>query len=398
MLALVRCLVIAFAGTFIFGTAELSAQDTPSLLNVSTRGSVGSGQDQMIAGFIISGTGPRRVAIRVLGPSLATYGLTGLLADPVLTLNSGPTAVATNDDWQSDTTGAATLRAESLAPTVAQESAIVTTLNPGPYTALVSGKAGATGLALVEVYDLDTRDSTGVATSRTVNLSTRAKVGTGSNVMILGFIIGGTTPRDILVTAIAGSLAEYGITDALTDSQLEIHDASGKIIATNDDWIDSPDFNTIASTGASPRDPLEAAVWLHLQPGAYTAIVSGTNGAQGVALPEIDDIRTLQSTLFAPAAVSGQTAKLIITAGTTATTLSISFTSPTAATVNSGASGTYTYTTTDNYRGNVNITASGYTIKGTVQYYRPNIAVFSGTLATPTAASQTVGGVLAVGQ
>ncbi len=393
------CRLVLFAAIAFNAALSLApAQDTPSLINFSTRGAVGTGGDVMIAGFIISGTGPRRIAVRALGPSLTNFGLTGVLADPVLNVYSGQTVVATNDDWQTDATSSATLKAESLAPTVAQESALVVTLNPGPYTAIITGKNNTTGLSLAEVYDLDARDSTGVTTSRTVNLSTRGRVGTGANVMIMGFIIGGTTPRDILISAVAGSLAEYGITDALTDSQLEVHDSTGNVIATNDDWIDSPDFDTIASTGASPRDPLEAAVWLHLQPGAYTAIVSGVNNAEGVALPEVNDVRSLQPSRFAPTSLATQTAKLVISGGSTPVTLSLAFADASTATVNSGANGTYTYTNSDNYRSMLNVSASGYTLSGTLQFYRQNIAVFSGTMTAPGASSQTVGGIFDVGQ
>jgi len=257
----------------------------------------------------------------------------------------------------------------------------------------VKGKNNATGVALVEVFDLDTRDSNGVTSSRTINLSTRGRVGTGDNVMILGFIISGSASRDILVTGIAGSLSEFGIQEPLTDSKIEIYSGQQKI-AENDDWINSPDFESIARTGAAPRNAAEAAVFVHLAPGAYTAVISGPNGEQGVALPEVDDIRGLRDIAFAPANLVDRTASIIVSTGGAAESHNISFIGAGSATVDTGTAGTYTFTRTTNFNGNISITASGYTFTGTLQFYRENQAVFEGSLTKPGAAKQDAQGFL----
>lgn len=380
-------LCLGLLGTSVF------AQEEPALINVATRGAVGTGENVLIAGFIIQGTTPRRVAVRVLGPSLTQFGVNGVLANPTLELNSGNTVIGQNDDWQSDAATAQTLRNINLAPGAAAESAVLMTLNPGPYTAVVRGKNDTTGVVLLTVDDLDARDNNGLNSSRTINLSTRGRVGTGDSVMIMGFIIGGSAPRDILVTAIAGSLAEYGLNDVLTDSKIEIFSGNTKI-AESDDWIDSPDFETIAKTGASPRDPLEAAVWLHLAPGNYTAVVTGANGEQGIALPEVDDVRQLKDITFAPANLIDRTGTLAISTGSTPDSLNLAFIGSGSATVNTGTAGTYTYTPTSGFLSNVSVTASGYTVTGTLQFYRDKVAVFSGSLTKPGATKQDAGGVL----
>lgn len=387
-LALLSALAAAVFGTSVFG------QEDPALLNVSTRGQVGTGDNVMIAGFIIAGTAPRRVAIRVTGPSLAKYGLTGLLANPTFELHgSASKLLATNDDWQSDAVSAQTLRDIGLPPERAEEAALVSTLAPGDYTVVITGKGNTSGLALVEVFDLETRDNSGVTSSRTINLSTRGRVGTGGDVMIMGFIISGTASRDILVKGVAGSLSEFGVQGELSDSKIEVH-AGDKTIAENDDWINSSDFEAIARTGAAPLNPAEGAVLLHLAPGSYTAIVSGPNGEQGVALPEVDDIRGLRDIAFAPANLVDRTASIVVSTGGPAESHTLSFIGAGSATVDTGTAGTYTFTRTSNFYGNLSITAGGYTFTGTVQFYRENQAVFEGSLTKPGAAKQDAQGFL----
>ncbi|PTY08431.1 hypothetical protein DB347_02285 [Opitutaceae bacterium EW11] len=369
----------------------MRAQIEPILGNVSTRGSVGTDADALIGGFIISGTAPRKILIRVQGPSIgvAPYNVAEVLDDPTCTLYSGDTAIATNDDWQTDATEANAVRAYQLQPNSARECALVRTLDPGSYTVIVRGKNNITGIALLEIFDVDSKSPASL--SRTFNLSTRGRVGTGDKVMILGFIIQGTQPRNVLITTIGGSLGEFNVPNTLNDPKLEIH-SGDQIIATCDDWMSSPDFDTIARTGFSPRDPLEPAVYLQLQPGSYTAVVSGVDGAQGVALPEVYDVRSLVDVRFAPTSISDRTAKLVISTGTTAETLDLSFVGATTATVATGANGTYTYTNSDAFRSKITITASGYTLNGTLLFYRNQIAVFDGTLQKPGGSSQAAGG------
>lgn len=373
--------------------SELYGQNPPALINVSTRGTAGSGDNVMIAGFIVQGSGPRTVAIRAIGPSLVNYGIQGTLTDPTLTLNANGTDLATNDDWKLDGPSAAALTAAKLAPSSDREAALVRTLNPGPYTVIVGGKGSSTGVALVEVYDLDGADNT-AATSLISNLSTRGRVGSGDNVMIIGFIIGGSTKRDILVTAVSGSLGEYAVSGALVDPKIQIFTASGQKIAESDDWINSLDFDTIARTGASPHDPLESAAWLRLDPGAYTAVVSGVNGIEGVALPEIYDIRGLRDIRFSPTTLSARTGKLAISTGASPEAFDFTFSTNGSATVNAGVSGTFSYTAADDFRATISVDASGYTLSGKLQFYRDKIAVFDGTLKKPGSNAQTAGGIL----
>lgn len=382
-----------FALLGVLGFGELCAQETPALVNVSTRGVAGTDDNVMIAGFIVEGTAPRKIAIRALGPSLVNYGLQGVLADPLLTLNANGVDVASNDDWQTDATSAAALRAANLAPTSDREPGIVRTLAPGAYTAIVGGKGVGTGVTLVEVNDLDAKTGT-FSTSRVINLSTRGRVGVGENVMIMGFIIGGSTARDVLITALAGSLGEFSVSGPLADPKIEIFAAGGQKLGESDDWIDSPSFDTIARTGASPREPLESAMWMHLSPGAYTAVVSGVKGTQGVVLPAVNEVRALRDIRFAPSDLAGRTAKLTTSGGTAPETFDLAFSSPTAVTINGGAAGTCTYSTTSDFRANVTIIASGYTFSGKLQFYRDRAAVFDGTLQKPGGTAQPSGGVM----
>jgi hypothetical protein len=229
----------------------------------------------MIGGFIISGTDSKKVLIRGLGPSLP---LTGALSDPVLNLDdSDGKLMATNDDWISDQFN---VLASAIAPTSEREAAIVATLTPGSYTAVVSDATGQPGLGLVEIYDLDP-DHAVIA-----NLSTRGKVETDDNVMIGGFIIGGAAGTNVLVRAIGPSLVAEGIAGALPDPVLEIHDQYGDIVSMNDNWR-STQQNEIIATGIPPTDDAESAIVMSLYSGPYTAIVRGQNGSTGIALVEV---------------------------------------------------------------------------------------------------------------
>lgn len=384
MLSSVAALALAGNGYSQSGTA---------LANVSTRGMAGAGENVMIAGFIIEGTVPRTVAIRVLGPSLSAYGVNGVLANPNLTLNSAGVDLATNDDWQTDATSAAALRAANLAPASPLEPALVRTLPPGGYTVLARGSGVTTGVVLMEAYDLDAASS-GQNGSRLINLSTRGRVGSGDSVMIMGFIIGGSVARDVLVTTIAGSLGEYGVTGVLNDPKMQIFSGQTEI-AVSDDWIESPDFETIARTGFCPRNPLESAVWLHLNPGAYTAVVSGVNGLQGISLPEIYDVRQLNDVRFSPFGIGDSRAKLSFSSGAPGQILDLSFVGEGVATVNAGANGTYAYSASDDFRATLTVDASGYTLTGTLLFYRDGYGVFSGTVRLPGGTTQNVGGILA---
>ncbi|MDQ3546680.1 MAG: aryl-sulfate sulfotransferase, partial [Verrucomicrobiota bacterium] len=255
-------------------------------LNISTRGNVGPGDDALIGGFIVSGSDSKKVALRLLGPSLNISYLTKNLADPVITLHDSTGAViATNDNWQDDA-GAAELTANGLAPNDPSEAATIQTLAPGAYTVVGTGKGADVGIALVEVYDLSPE-----ADAKLANISTRGNVGTGDNVLIPGFILGDVEKTTVIVRAIGPSLSGSGVANPLADPTLTVYDSNGAALASNNDWQDAVYANDISSLGLAPTDPLESAIILHLPAGAYTAIVSGANGETGLGLVEVYDLQ-----------------------------------------------------------------------------------------------------------
>jgi hypothetical protein len=250
-----------------------------ALANLATRVQVGAADNVAIAGFIVTGNSSKQVVVRGLGPSLASAGVQGPLSDPLLELyDSSGNLFASNNDWQQSQAQA--LRDVNLAPPNDLESALLLTLAPGAYTAIVRGNGNVSGIGLVEVYDLQPS-----ATSKLANLSTRGLVGSGQNVMIGGTIVTGPDNARVVFRAIGPSLAGVGIANALPDPQLDLFDGSGTKIFSNNNWKDSQQA-AIANSGLSPNNDLESAILLDLPPGNYTAIVSGVNGATGVALVE----------------------------------------------------------------------------------------------------------------
>src|SRR3954470_4117885 len=234
------------------------------LLNISTRAKVLTGEHVLIAGFIITGTEPKRVIIRGIGPSLT--GVAGTLSDPTLELHQGSTTMAVNDNWKIASNGLsqqAEVEATTVPPTNEAESAIVTTLNPGSYTAILSGKNNGTGVGVVEVYDLAPG-----AKSQLGNICTRGQVDTNDNVLIGGLIVGGGAPDGnarVLVRALGPSLAAFGVQDAIPDPVLELHDGNGGTIATNDNWQTNDQTHQsqqseVQATGLAPSNPLEPAI------------------------------------------------------------------------------------------------------------------------------------------
>ena len=238
----------------------------------------------MIGGFIITGNIPKRVIIRGLGPSLASSGLTDLINDPTLQLFGASGQIAFNDNWKD--LQEAEIAATTIPPTDDREPAIIATLSPDSYTAIVSGKDGATGVGLLEVYDLNAS-----AGSRLANISTRGSVQTLDNVMIGGFILGGGEDgAQVLIRAIGPSLTQFGVTGALADPTLELHNANGDLAGSNDDWK-SLQQAEIEATGLAPQDDAESALLVELAPGSYTAIVAGRDGSVGVGLVEVYDLQ-----------------------------------------------------------------------------------------------------------
>ncbi|HEY1769644.1 MAG TPA: aryl-sulfate sulfotransferase [Chthoniobacterales bacterium] len=258
----------------------------PQALNFSTRGDVSNGDNSLIGGFIVTGTGNKQVALRVLGPSLSSKGVTNALANPVLTLyNSSKQVVATNDDWQSSVATAATLTANGLAPTSPLEAATVQTLAPGAYTVVATSKDGSSGVGLVEIYDLAP-----AVGSLLGNISTRGYVGTGEDVLISGFIVGDTANATTIVRALGPSLSSTGVSSPLANPLLTIYDDNGTAIAENDDWQTGVYHEDVIKNNLAPKDAVESALVFHPAAGNYTAIVTGAGGGTGVALVEVFDL------------------------------------------------------------------------------------------------------------
>ena len=256
----------------------------PLLKNISTRVAVGTGDDALIGGFIVGGDAPRDILVRAIGPSLSSQNIPGVLADPTLQLYRGSELIAQNDEWVNGFPRES-IKWTGVAPTRDLESALRQRLEPGSYTAVVRGHDGGTGVALVEAYDLETQGGTEL-----LNISTRGRVQSGEEVMIGGFILGGATPNRILLRALGPSLSGAGVSAALDNPALEVFDSQGTAIAANDNWR-SDNESAIEATGAPPSDDREAATLLELQPGAYTAVVRGTNNSSGVGLVEVYMLR-----------------------------------------------------------------------------------------------------------
>ncbi|MEY2489063.1 MAG: hypothetical protein QOC70_1005 [Verrucomicrobiota bacterium] len=256
-------------------------------VNLSTRMRVQTGENVGIGGFIITGTAPKHVLLRAIGPSLAQSGVPNVLADPVLELHGPGTFVTiTNDNWMDDPVQKAAILATGIAPTNNLESAIDATLNPGAYTAIVRGKNNTSGVALVEAYDLSQ-----AVLAKLANISTRAFVGTGDNIVIAGFTLGGHNGDDeIVVRGLGPSLAAFGVANVLADPTLELRDGNGALLMANNNWQDNPaQMAALIGAGLAPTNPLESAIAATLPPGLYTALLAGLNNGAGVGVVEVYD-------------------------------------------------------------------------------------------------------------
>jgi len=292
--------------------AKLTVTTDSRLVNIATRGMVGTEDDEvLISGFVTRGTGNKTVLLRGVGPTLggAPYNVQGVLANPMLTLFSGSTSVATNDNWGGTSALAAAFTkvgAFPLASPNSADAAMLRTIPSSGYTAHVTGPANARGIALIEVYDTDDASPP----VELANISTRAMVGAVEDgALIAGFVIAGTTSNTVLVRGVSQSLGTlYGMRRALGTSQVAVFDAAGKEIAANAVWTkpgrgnpnDTDDDDKIfdidaagSRTGAFqlPRGSSDTALVLTLRPGAYTAQVTGRNNSSGVALVEIYEVR-----------------------------------------------------------------------------------------------------------
>ncbi len=285
----------SLAGTFTGASSSGASFSDGVLRNVSTRGLVGTGERVLVAGFVVAGDQPKRLLLRAVGPSLASLGVTGVLANPNLQLYRGQSVINQNDDWGNNAeaqAAAAQVGAFPL-PAGSLDSALVVTLNPGIYTAVVSGVSAGTGVALVEVFDLDVPEP--FTAQKVLNLSTRGDVGAGGRALVVGFVVNGTSAKKVLVRAAGPVLGALGVSGALTDPFLRIFQGS-TVIRENDNWESGNNLALLregsAKTGAFalPAGSKDAALLLTLPPGSYTAQVSGVGGTTGISLVEVYEV------------------------------------------------------------------------------------------------------------
>jgi spore coat protein A len=254
-------------------------------INLSTRMQVQTGDNVGIGGFIVTGTAPKHVLLRAIGPSITS--VPGVLADPVLELHRpGGLETITNDNWRDDAAQEAAIIASGIAPANNLEPAIDVTLNPGAYTAVVRGRNNTSGVALIEVYDLSQ-----AVLAKLANISTRAFVGTGNDVVIAGFILGNNNGNArIVLRGIGPSLNAFGVPDALADPALELRDNNGALLLGNNDWQDNATYAAeMIAAGLAPTNSFESGLAATLPPGPYTALLSGANNGTGVGVVEVYD-------------------------------------------------------------------------------------------------------------
>lgn len=254
-------------------------------INLSTRMQVQTGDNVGIGGFIVTGTAPKHVLLRAIGPSITS--VPGVLADPVLELHRpGGLPTITNDNWRDDPAQEAAIIVTGIAPANNLESAIDVTLNPGAYTAVVRGKNNTSGIALIEVYDLSQ-----AVLAKLANLSTRAFVGTGNDVVIAGFILGNNNGNArIVVRGIGPSLNAFGVANALANPALELRDQNGALLMGNNDWQDNATYAAeMIAAGLAPTNSFESGIAATLPPGPYTALLAGSNNGTGVGVVEVYD-------------------------------------------------------------------------------------------------------------
>jgi hypothetical protein len=254
--------------------------------NISTRLRVQGGDNVLIGGMIATGTANKKVIIRAVGPTLSDFGVPGALADPTLDLYQGNTLLLSNDDWR-NSTQQAEIAASGFAPNKDAEAAIIWTLTPGQnYTAIVRGKDGQSGVAVVEAFDLD-----GAAASKLSNISTRGFVDLDDNAMIAGLIVSPSNAPSlkVLVRALGPTLGDFGVQGILANPTLDLVNSSGTVIRSNDNWKDSQ-RTEIEAAQLAPNHDEESALVETLPPGAYTAVVRGTGRTTGVGLVEVYNI------------------------------------------------------------------------------------------------------------
>jgi hypothetical protein len=296
------CVATNSAGPTTSNAATVSIDNTTNigrLVNISCRSTVGTGANILIAGFVVGGsgtTGTESLLIRGSGPALAAFGVSGTLPDPQLQLYSGTTVLGSNDGWAGSgaiSSAAAAVGAFAWSDTTSHDAALLEALDGGPYTVQIAGESGDTGVALAEVYDATPAGSYTPTTPRIVNISARVQVGTGGNILIAGFAIGGSTARTVLIRASGPALAAFGVSGTLPDPELQLYSGTN-VLDSNEGWGGDPEIASAAtSVGAfawSSSTSNDSAILVTLPPGPYTAQVSGASGDTGIALVEVYEV------------------------------------------------------------------------------------------------------------
>jgi hypothetical protein len=244
----------------------------------------------LIEGFIVQGAqgSTKKIIVRAIGPSLIPFGITDALRDPTLEIHDSTGAtVATNNDWKKTQIGglisgdqSAEIVSSKLAPSDDLESAIIADLAPGSYTAVVAGADNSVGTGVVDAYDLS-----GASPAKLANIATRGLIQPGDKLMIAGFIVA-NAPVKAVVIAVGPSLLQFGISNALPDTTLEVRNQDGSFVMQNDNWK-SDQQQELENAGLHPSHDLEAAIIATLPPGQYTALVRGKGDASGIGVVQV---------------------------------------------------------------------------------------------------------------
>jgi len=303
------CIATSASGVAVSQAATLNVVAAPAnpgrIVNVSCRAPVGTGANQLIVGYVVGGqgtSGTEPLLIRASGPALTAFGVSGVLPDPQLTLNGPSGILGTNSGWGGNpqiAAAATEVGAFAWAATGSPDAALVETLGSGAYTAEITGASGDTGVALAEIYDTTAAAAYSATSPHLINISARVKVGTGGNLLIAGFVVGGSTAKTVLVRASGPALTAFGVPSTLADPQLRIFrsnsDGTSTLLQTNTGWGADPTLASAAarvgafSWGSSAT--ADSAILVTLPPGSYTAQVSGASGDTGVALVEVYDVQ-----------------------------------------------------------------------------------------------------------
>jgi len=331
------------AGTVISSPAVLALSDIAPgrMVNLSIRTLAGSGAESLIVGFSTGGAGTAGtmpLLLRAVGPSLTQFGVPGVLQDPRLSIYSGSTAILTNDNWNGAPALVSTAAGVGAFALAANDSKDAVIFSPatgiGGYTAQVVGSDGGAGVALAEIYDATTNPSGAILSPRLVNVSARARVGTGSDLLITGFVISGSVAKTVLIRAIGPTLSTFGVPGVLEDPRLSLY-AGTHLIKTNDDWGTEPSIAVVTTSVGGfplPNSSRDSAIYLTLAPGGYTAQVSGPDSSTGVALIEVYEVplapavSTLGSQLVAHYPMNGNTSDASGNSVTATATAAVSYT------------------------------------------------------------------------